>query len=331
MRPLATSSLQKNIRPIVWLVCGILFGGLSVAGLFWYKSSDYRSSNDCSKSFPYTNSTLDCNFDNVAARLHALDAKLNDAATLYVQEGKATHISIWVRDLHTGQWAASNENDTYSPASLMKLPLLITYYKVAEIEPSLLNTALVFKRSTVLNSSSQDFEPQSTLVPGASYAVKDLLTHMITYSDNDATAALLDHIDPTIFNNTLVDLGLKIPTDNNIIDFVTVKSYANILRLLYNATYLNRYYSEKALALLTTTNFSGLREPLPTGTPVADKFGEREVDNPDGSVKTRELHDCGIIYKNDTPYSICVMTEGKDFTALEDVINNVSRLVYYNL
>lgn len=285
----------------------------------------------CFKLYPLTSHSLDCAaYDDSASRLKKVDAAIDTATALYIKEGKATSISVWVRDLEAKQTASNNENQRYAPASLLKLPLMIAYFKVAELDPALLGTKLPYTDTGQLNDSTQDIAPSSTLQVGQSYTVEQLIEDMVINSDNNAAAALLGHLDPSIFNNTLLDLGIEIPSTDNTMprDFVTAKSYASIFRTLYNSSYLNRDYSQKALDILSKTTFKGIEAPLPPGTTVADKFGEREVDNPDGSVQVRELHDCGIVYKNSTPYTLCIMTQGKDFNDLQTVIENISKLVY---
>ena len=88
--------------------------------------------------------------------------------------------------------------------------------------------------------------------------------------------------------------------------------------------------SEKALELLSQTTFSsGLVAGVPDKINVAHKFGERTVHlNSTGEVMYRELHDCGIIYNAKHPYSLCVMTKGKEFDNLKDVIRKISVEVY---
>jgi hypothetical protein len=46
---------------------------------------------------------------------------------------------------------------------------------------------------------------------------------------------------------------------------------------------------------------------------------------PDGS---KQLLDCGIIYYPNNPYILCVMTEGTEWGKMEEVISNVSKMVY---
>lgn len=300
-------------------------------GFFISKLVEPVSNDICLHMYSLTSQSLDCgSYDDSSSRLKAVDAAIDAAVAGYIKEGKATAISVWVRDLEGKQTASNNENQQYAPASLLKLPLMIAYFKVAELDPTLLDTKLPYTNTGVLNDSIQDIAPSSTLVPGQSYTVEQLIEDMIVNSDNNATAALMAHLDPVIFTNTLLDLGIKIPNADNSAtrDFITAKSYATIFRMLYNSSYLSRGFSQKALTLMSKTAFRGINEPLPAGTTVAHKFGEREVDNPDGSVQVRELHDCGIVYKDKTPYSLCIMTQGKNFNDLLTVIEGLSSAVY---
>jgi beta-lactamase class A len=103
-----------------------------------------------------------------------------------------------------------------------------------------------------------------------------------------------------------------------------VKTYSSFFRILYNGTYLSQDNSERLLTVLSRSAFSqGLSAGLPQDITVAHKFGE--ADSPDG---TKQLHDCGIVYKPRQPYLICVMTKGNNFPALAKVIGHISETVY---
>lgn len=322
----------REARKMLLLVCigvciGIVPSALYV--IFFYEHD--IASAVCAHTYPHTNRTLDCGeYDTSATRLRTLNEKLHELTAAYVKNGKAERVSIWVRDLETKQWAASNESETYIPASLMKVPLLITYYKLAQLEPGILSIPLTYAKSDPLEQRyDQNFAPSAQLTPGSTYTVEQLLEALIVRSDNNAAEVLLRNLGGNTLNETLIELGVKIPVQAEATDFVTVKTYANIFRTLYNASYLNREYSEKALALLSKPDFSkGLIAGVPIGVVVAQKFGEREIKTPDGKMEKRELHDCGIVYKKDGPYSICIMTEGDEFDELLSIIQELSKIVY---
>ncbi len=148
---------------------------------------------------------------------------------------------------------------------------------------------------------------------------------MIAFSDNEAKNLILENLDNETLDNAYLNLGIEVPGLRTPDDFMSVKEYAAFFRILYNATYLNKQMSEKALEILSKSTYSkGLDAGVPPGIMVAHKFGERGF--ADSQVK--QLHDCGIIYKKGNPYILCVMTRGGDFDELAKVISGVSSLVY---
>ena len=82
--------------------------------------------------------------------------------------------------------------------------------------------------------------------------------------------------------------------------------------------------SEILLGLLTETSYkNGLVAGLPEGEiKIAHKFGERKIG------KLIQLHDCGIIYYQENPYLLCIMTRGNDFYKQQIGIEMISRFIY---
>ena len=322
--------MPKGLSTVLpYIVLGI-FIGLLMCFFFVREHGAVVISHSCASQYPLTSRLLDCGeYDNSKARIASIDAQFDASIAKDVADGKATRVSVWLRDLNTNQSAATNETDTYAPASLFKVPILIAYYKLAEIQPSILDLQMAYPTSTAQYDQRQDYKSGSTLVPGQSYSVERLLEEMITRSDNAATSILASQLDQNTLNGVYVDLGVKIPKSaSDSADFLTAKSYANIFRSLYNASYLDREYSEKALELLSKSTFSGMADSFPKNTVVAQKFGERKDIDANGNVVKVELHDCGIVYKRDRPFSLCIMTEGTDFNTLLSIIHDLSHIAY---
>ena len=127
-------------------------------------------------------------------------------------------------------------------------------------------------------------------------------------------------------NQIYTDLGVAIPGTRGTEDYMTVKEYASFFRILYNASYLNKEMSQKALDLLLRTDYKdGLIAGVPKNINVAHKFGERKMGEVD------QLHDCGIVYAPQKPYLICVMTRGTDFQVQGRVIADISRFTYASI
>jgi len=242
--------------------------------------------------------------------------------------GDVSDVSVYFRDLNNGPWFGINESNNYFPASLLKLPLAMSYYQRAEDDPSLLSKEVVYSPDPSIVSEVQPFGNQEQLVAGKKYTVQKLLDLMLTESNNEAANTLAVYGGTSTINSVYQDLGLTVPQPGE--DYsITTHKYASFFRILYNATYVDRTASEKILKTLGNTTFdSGLVAGVPSGINVSDKFGTRGV-NASGTVV--QLHDCGIIYAPKKPYILCVMTQGSDFTKLADVIKNISSLVYQNV
>lgn len=242
------------------------------------------------------------------------------------------NISFYFRDLNKSRWTGVNEDDQYTPASLMKIPLIITLYRHAETDPSILSEEVYFDGNSDLNAI-ETIQPRKQIEGGKSYSISELIKYMIIYSDNNATALLLKFVEPKDMWKVFQDLGLPVPEGVNVgtLDYMSARDYAHIFRVLYNATYLSQEYSLKALELLLSSDFKqGILAGVPKGTTLANKFGERTAYNEKGNPEYSELHDCGIVYAPNNPYLVCIMTKGSNFTALEQVIKDISGIVYTN-
>ena len=98
------------------------------------------------------------------------------------------------------------------------------------------------------------------------------------------------------------------------------------MRTLYNASYLTVEDSEFANKLLSQTNFKdGIYSSLPANTRIAHKFGES------GNQTEKQLHESAIVYLNDNPYLITIMTKGNDINKLSEAIREISALAYQNV
>jgi hypothetical protein len=101
--------------------------------------------------------------------------------------------------------------------------------------------------------------------------------------------------------------------------------------VLYNSTYLGRENSERALKLLSETDFSeGIESGVPNNVLVSEKFGEVRMTDANGNLLGKQINNCGIVYYPGHPYLLCVMTKGQgdDVKGLEGVVASISRIVY---
>ncbi len=247
------------------------------------------------------------------------------------KSGKLSDFSFFFNESRGSRRLGINETAKYTPASLLKVVIMITYFKEAETQPTILDQKLLY--TDVINNiaTPTEFDSSSALALNTSYTVEDLIEKMIIDSDNGAKSLLLSAIDSERLDRAFTDLHLNSPLNESTDTPYTLspRNYSLFFRVLYNATYLSPEMSEKALSILSQVTFKdGLVAGVPAAISIAHKFGENVTSDSSGAITGFELHDCGIVYHTQTPYFICIMTKGKDFDELKDIIKTVSGFVY---
>lgn len=278
--------------------------------------------------YPYINPLLFCftSENKEFTEFKPLERKIEQVVKQSVTAGRADRVAVYYRELDSGHWVGVNETERFSPASMFKVPILITYYRLARNHPETLSRRITYDGR---NPTRQwGITETETLQAGQSYTVAALLEKMIIHSDNKSANLLFAHTDQNSLAEVFSDLGIPQPDGSDIGDIISAKTYGLFFRVLYNATYLGRRYSERALELLAKTTFSdGLVAGVPSSTAVAHKFGDRLTTNGTGNA-TWQLHDCGVIYYPGGPYLLCVMTEGRTPQQLASTIKDISTIVY---
>lgn len=241
------------------------------------------------------------------------------------QKGKAKKVAVFFRDLQNGPIVNISGDESFSPASLLKVPLMIAYFKKAEEDPVLLQKNLRIVGD--IDVVKQNITPQEKVEKGKEYTIDEIIRIMITQSDNVSWEVLLRYMRQEYseeeFTVTLSDLGIIDPRKRNVEQIIPVQTYASLFRILYNSSYLLPEMSDKALGLLSQSAFrDGIVVGVPKDVRVAHKFGEVKYGT------EQQLHDCGIVYHPKTPYLLCVMTKGDSIAELEPVIQNISKVVY---
>jgi beta-lactamase class A len=309
------------------LFIAIIFA-LGAAFFLGYKLSPKNqtdlSETKCNSQYTFLNDSIACDFNEEEnlETIKNLESQISALADSAAKEKSADSVSVFFRDLKSIKFFGVNENKEYAPASLLKLPIAIAYYKYSEIDPSILTKKYVYKAEDHLDMP-QYFPPSAELEVGKEYTMEEIIEQMLVYSDNDAVDILASNIDKNFLIKVYDDLGIVSINE----DFFSSKDYAAVLRILYNSSYMTRKNSQKILDLLTKSVFTeGLVAGVPSSVAVANKFGERTTETGE-----KELHDCGIIYYPDNPYILCVMTLGKNFDQLAEIIKKVSYLVYQEM
>ncbi|KKU52299.1 MAG: hypothetical protein A3F26_03570 [Candidatus Ryanbacteria bacterium RIFCSPHIGHO2_12_FULL_47_12b] len=304
---------------------GIVFLLLRTVFIIQKVENPIRQNTD----FEFIKPLLFCSETKEYEEYKPLKEKVDAVIKEKIRDSSFINAAVYFRDLDSSRWMGINAETKYSAASLNKVPLMITYFKAAELNLQILNIKIPYTRETkqkYMDILENNIPPDQRLKIDNSYTLKDLINRMIMYSDNRAASLLVEYINTDALIEIYTDLGLSFPQNPG--DSISTKSFSRFFRALYNASYLNRDQSNEALRLLTKTTYTkGIVAGLPSNITVAHKFGYRTPD-PSNGVLHNELHDCGIIYYPGHPYLLCIMTSGDDLLKLEHGIKDISQTVY---
>lgn len=286
----------------------------------------FFQSTDCVE-YKFINSYIPCDYEKSINKKEYREFRsyLNEYIEKKKSEGKASVVSVWFRDLEFGPTFGLNERVDFIPASLLKLPLAMTFYQIAEDDPAILNQTIEYSVTPFV--PMQTFLPPNIIEKDKEYTIEELIVRSIINSDNIASQLLFEYLVKNYddaLSQTYRDLGILEPGTDLSKAAVNTKGYGSIFRLLYNISFLDRDFSEKVLVLLAESEFNeGLRKGVPDHISIAHKFGERYL-----KTGEKQLHDCGVIYYPNNPYLLCIMTRGDNFDNLKQIIQEISKLVY---
>ena len=316
--------MRRKILLFIFFILVFVMGSLS--GVYGWK---YYSS--CKTKFSFINPSLACGTASKFNKSNpiVLKEKLTNFIADKKNAGEASTISVYFRDLEDGPVMGIDEDELFISASLLKLPIVLTFFRLAEDgAPHILDQNILYELGKNAGPPpAQYFIPIKSAVPGSTYSVNELIYYSLVYSDNSAIEILKTYLKnigngQDLILGTFKDLGLTEPSSLSTSD-ISTRGYASIFRQLFNASYLSNESSEKVLSVLSESQFkSGLTVGVPEGVRVAHKFGEREMG------EEKQLHDCGIVYYPGNPYLICVMTRGKNYDTLAHVVGDISKMVY---
>ncbi|MFN5665528.1 MAG: serine hydrolase [Bacteroidota bacterium] len=319
---------------LITLVILLAFGSGFLAGKYMHSklaTKHHKSETENSSTYPYkyTNPLLAClnSSQLVMDELVIFKPKILSYINKITARHPDIHISYYFRDLNNGLWIGINEKEMFSPASLMKVPIMITVLKEAQQNRDLLATKIQYIKD---NFKDVDEESGFEKIDKQYYTVEEYIRQMIAYSDNAAALILMQYMGMDKIVKTEKELNLSVNEDAGInTNFVAVNRYAAVFRILYNASYLNKDMSEKALQILSESVYrNGIRSAVPAQYAIAHKYGERDLFDQKGNRNVLQLHHFGIVYFTGKPYLIGVMTRGADRETKQNIIYDLAKITF---
>jgi beta-lactamase class A len=246
-----------------------------------------------------------------------------------IKKNEVKAASVYFRDLNNGSWFGIGEKERFSPKNILKLPLMIAYFKWAESSPKVLRKKLFYSPSPG-PAGEENARAETGLVPGRQNSVNDLIFRMIIEDDNQAYSVLFADIPRERLDKVFKDLNVEYDPHNDD-DSLSLTAFASFYRVLFNAAYLNEEMSEKALRYLARSSLKhGIASGIPAGVDVAGKFGQRRVKTAvDGKeFELEQMHEFAIVYHPSRPFLIGIMVRGDDESLLTKTFHDITKLVY---
>lgn len=213
---------------------------------------------------------------------------------------------IVIKDLDTG-WEISFNRDKIIPsASLVKIPIMLSYFYAAGEGRVNLKDGIELVRSEKTGGSGL----LKNSAAGSFFSIEGLIELMITHSDNTAANMLIDLMGFDTLRSYFDKFGLKNTNlsrkmmdfddrKKGIENYTTAGEMAYLLEGLYRKQFLNNGESVKCLKLLAQQKINDrIPKKLPEDALVAHKTG----------LEYGVCHDAGIVFTEKGNFLICVLT-----------------------
>ena len=255
-------------------------------------------------------------------------------------------VAVVVRDLGTGEKVAINPAEPFYAASVIKLPIMVEVFRQAQAGRFALGDRRVLRAEDQVGGSGilQD------LSPGLELSIIDLVTLMITLSDNTATNMLIDLVGSENVNRTMADLGLTgsrlynklqvVPTPRPGTNTITAADTALLLEHIARGTAVSQRACLEMIRILKRQQY---QDGIPAGLPaleddVVQELGgipRWEVAHKTGWIPGIE-HDAGIVYFREGgragAFVLVVLTRGiPDRARAQTAIRRVAEKAYRHL
>lgn len=223
-------------------------------------------------------------------------------------------ISVYVKDLKTGNTLNLGSNQVYVAASTIKMPLILYVYELAAQGIINLDTKLTY---------TTEYYAQGTGIMqgkpfGGQYTLRELSRLSMEYSDNVAWKMLLAYIGQDNLTKYEKSLGAKATGGEKGLYITTPEDMGIYLERLITFSKEKPKYGNEVLYYMENSIFSeGIPQDLPKDAVVAHKMG----------ALNDKFHDVGIVL-SERPYIITIFTDdGWEEVSLK-TLADISKMVY---
>ena len=145
MKNFLHATFKNKYLPFAYIASGVLAGvlGTYIVLMNVHPPENFTEVRLNTSQYHFTNPLLFYKSD-ADPRYDQLKRSLSSYINTAKRSGKAKDISVYFRDMNTGQWTGINEAQTYEPASMLKVTAMIAYYKRAVENPAILSRQIYY-------------------------------------------------------------------------------------------------------------------------------------------------------------------------------------------
>lgn len=256
-------------------------------------------------------------------KMPVLEARLVKLMSQY----KSISPSIFVWDYDNGKYVDIKASQTYSAASIIKIPVLIRLFKSIEANQLTIYDEMILTPYFKAEGSG-DLQNKA---PGSKYTIDDLARVMIQKSDNSATNMLISAVGSmTDINSGIRSWGLKSTYLNNWLpdikgtNYTTARDMATMLYNLDNPGFLNINSREYIIDYMSNVENNRL---IQAGLDPKALFVHKTGDI------GKMLGDAGIVFTPNSKKYIVVILANRPFNSPlgKDFIQKASKIIYKSI
>ncbi len=214
---------------------------------------------------------------------------------------------VAVKDLRTGEEFVINGDEVFPQASVIKIPVLVTFFEKVHRGQLKLGEMVRIKPEWVVGGSGIIQQLDDGRARFSNY---DLAVLMITLSDNTATNVLIDRVGMASVNELMQKLGLShtllqrkmMDTEAGKAGRENLSTPVEMMRLmeiLSKSELLSRDVCTGTLRILRKPKRGNIQKGLPDGVPLANKTGGL----------LRIVNEVALVEYPQNPYILSVMTK----------------------
>jgi beta-lactamase class A len=235
-------------------------------------------------------------------------------------------MGVAVKSLNGAYEFYHKEHEVFHAASIIKIPILLELYRQVEQQTLSLERRMVLSDDHKVGGAGVLNELHEGLI----LTIKDLAILMIVVSDNTASNMLIDVVGEERVNCLLRQMGMRNSAlrkkfmielaDPSIINLISPYDAMVIMERLYEGEILSKPLTAEVLDILSRQQY---REKIPLLLPE-----DLQVANKTGEV-TGVRHDVGIVFLQDNPYVLSLMTKDvADNLEADRTIAEISKILF---